>query len=252
MKGKNAKKELIASGESKDSRGKRGKGKAAIGIICSILLIGLLAVVGHKAVTVGTDAGNAAGTFVGKVTGSFEGITQGLASGYKAGIEQGLSAEDTNIEVSEITGMGKLEVMVAEDHIVNNFEEGDDYKALFVYKGKARFSVDLSQAEIISDGVSITIKLPDPEVDFVIDENASEKMVEWQKYFWSGNMEAGYIGYMNTMSQIKDNAAEEMKSNQYLMQQAKDSAKSQVEMLARSANMGEKQIRVEFKEEEQP
>lgn len=254
MKDKSQNKELAVSETLRDGRGKNRNvyiGRWITGFILIFILI-LFVLVLYKADTLGADAGSAAGTFAGKVTGSFLGITQGLASGYEAGTEQGLSAEDTNIEVSEITGMGKLDVLVAEDQIVNNFEEGEDYKALFVYKAKATFSVDLSQAEIISDSTSITIQLPDPEVDFVIEENESEKMVEWQKFFWSGNTEAGYIGYMNSMSQIKEKAAEEMKNNQYLMQQAKDSAKSQVEMLARSAGIGEKQIQVGFKGEEQP
>ncbi len=219
-----------------------------------LCILGILAVSGVFAVSFAKDfgagVGTAAGKFAGTVKGSFEGITQGLASGYEAGAQQGLSAEDTNVEISEITAMGKLDVLAAEDQIVNDFEEGRDYKALFVYKTQAVFSVDLGQAEITEEDSAVTITLPGPEVDFIIDENESEKMAEWQKYFWSGNTEAGYIGYMNSMAQIKEKAAEEMRKNDYLMRQAEESARKQVEALARSICVEDKQITVRFKEEE--
>lgn len=225
----------------------QGNGKifAGVGIL---VVIGVFLIFGAR--RIGAGIGETAGSFAGTVKGSFDGITQGLAGGYEAGREQGLAAEDTEVEVSEITAVGKLDVLAAEDQIVDRFQEGEDYQGLFVYKAEAVFSVDLTQAEVTDDGGVVTIRIPGPEVDCIIDENESEKMAEWQKHFWSGNAESGYIGYMNSMVRIKEGAAEEMKKNEYLMKQAKESAIRQVETLARSVSVEGRQIIVEFKEEE--
>lgn len=250
MKDKNTKKEkaVLVKVPNAEIAGSQGKRKLIFCGIVAVVIVILMVILCLWIVDFGKDVGQTAGKFAGTVKGSFDGITEGLASGYEAGTEQGLSAEDINVEVrDDIRMMGKLEVLVAEDQLVDKFEEGNSYKALFVYKGKATFTVDLNQAEITSDGSVLRVLLPDLEVDFVIDENESEKIAEWQKFFWSGSTEAGYVGYMNSMEKIKEKTAEEMRNHDYLMQLAKDSAIKQVGILARSVCVEEKRVEIKFK-----
>ena len=181
----------------------------------------------------GEDIGNKIGWATGKALGSYDGITSGLSEGYNDGKTQGLRAEDTETKIAnEMTSIGKLDVLKAESQFVDNFREGNDYKALFVYKTQAAFSVNLENADISVNEDDLTLILPEPECEFSIDEDESEKLADWQKFFWSGSAEAGYIGYMNSMEQIKKRAASEMSNYDALMELAKKSAKKQVQMLA--------------------
>lgn len=220
-------------------------------IICSILILSILIIpLLFSARETGEKIGHVAGTSAGLAVGSFYGVTQGLEEGYDAGKIQGLSAEDTNAAIAnEMTTIGKLNVLVAEDQMIDDFSQGKDYKALFVYTTKATFSVNLDEAEIIVENDGVEIILPQIEVDFVIDENESEKLVEWQKNFWSGSTEAGYLGYMNSMKMIKNTAATEMTNYEELMEQAMESAKKQVEILVDSVLVDKKRTTIRFKGE---
>lgn len=221
-------------------------------LIIALLIVGVFIVpFCCGAQNTGDGLGSMTGSAVGLAVGSFEGITSGIAEGAKAGKEEGLSAKDTEVAVAnEMANVGKLDVLEAEDQFVNDYREGSDYKALFVYKAKATFSVNLDEADIQKTEAGVLILLPDVECEFIIDENESQKLAEWQKYFWSGSTEDGYIGYMNSMAQIKEKAADEMTNYDYLMDQARSSAKKQVQILAESVTAGENVlVEVEFKEE---
>lgn len=196
------------------------------------------------------NMGDMWGTFAGKANGSYNGITEGLGKGYEAGREEGLSAKDTEVDIaSKIKEIGKLEVLSIDDQILNVFELGDAYKALFAYKGIATFSIDFSKVEINDEGSTVEIVLPTPEVEFSIDENETKKMAEWQKFFWSGDAEAGYDAYMNSMVEIKNKTADELENYAEWERLAKESAEKQVEMLVRSASSKEKEIHIYFGEE---
>ncbi len=226
-------------------------------LVVSGLLFVILIFTYINAKETGNNVGNITGRTVGTALGSFDGFTKGLEEGYEDGKRQGLSAEDTNVIVAnEMASIGKLDVLVAFDQFVDNFSEGNDYKALFVYKAKAVFSINLSLAHVFVNGNDLEIVIPQPECEVTIDEEQSEEIAEWQKYFWSGNSEAGYIGYMNSMKKIKDKAASEMSNYNILMSQAKASAKRQVEMLANSikvnSSAGDRyNVKVVFEGEEQ-
>lgn len=214
----------------------------ALLILCIVIIPFLF-----RARETGEKIGQVAGTSAGLAVGSYYGVTQGLEEGYDAGKIQGLSAEDINATIAnEMTTIGKLNVLEAEDQMVDDYSQGKDYKALFVYKTKATFSVNLDEADITVENNEVEIILPQIEVDFVIDENESEKLIEWQKYFWSGSTEAGYLGYMNSMKMIKNMAAKEMTNYDELMELAKESAKRQVEILVESVLVDKKRITIKF------
>ncbi len=230
------------------------KGRIILSVILFITFTAFLFIVMpllFNAKKTGELIGNTAGWAAGTALGSFDGITEGLEEGYGDGKEEGLSAKDTDVKVAnEMISVGKLEVLVAEDQFIDEFREGTDYKALFVYKAQTVFSVNLESAEISKEGNTIKIALSEPECEFIIDEKESEELAEWQKYFWSGSTEAGYIGYMNSMAEIKKKAAVEMTNYDSLMEQAKTSAKKQVTILADSVAEADNSIEVFFKGEE--
>lgn len=235
---------------------KKVRWELAVAVIVAILLVVSIGLVVSawfawtEAKDKGSSIGNTAGKVAGLAAGSFDGVTKGLKEGYDEGKEEGLSAEDTDAEIaSKIQMVGRLEVLEAEDQLIDNHEQGNDYKALFVYKVKATFSVNLEDIEVESDANAVTVILPALEVDIAIDENGSEKLAEWQKFFWSGSREDGYIAYMNSMAQMKEKSADEIKKNDYLMEQAEESAKKQVKILAKS--ICNKKVNVIFAEEKQ-
>ncbi|WP_300810193.1 DUF4230 domain-containing protein [uncultured Acetatifactor sp.] len=196
------------------------------------------------------NIGGTLGALAGTANGSYDGITEGLGKGYEAGREEGLSAKDTKVDiVSEIKAIGKLEVLMVESEIVDYFTVGDDFKGLFLHKGIATFSVDFSEIDIRSEDSIITIVLPNPEVEFRIDENESEKIAEWQKHSWSNNTEAGYTAYMNSMEQIKEKSAAEMEDYEDWERMARESAKKQVEILASSVSGEDIEVQINFREE---
>lgn len=200
---------------------------------------------------IGNDLGTLSGKTAGTALGSFDGITNGLEAGYQDGKEEGLKAKDTQAMVAdEMTSIGRLNVLVAQDQFVNDFREGNDYKALFVYKAQTIFSVDLARAGVSVEGNTLRFIIPRPECEFIIDENESAKLAEWQKHFWSGSTESGYMGYMNSMAQIKQKSASEMSNYATLMKQAESSAKKQAGMLVNSITGGKYTVEVAFEGEE--
>lgn len=248
MKGTKKNGESATSSEKADLailKKQKNENKWFVGIIIAafFIVIGLFGMIAW-------DIGGTLGALAGTANGSYDGITEGLGKGYEAGREEGLSANDTKVDiVSEIKEIGKLEVLRVESEIVDSFGVGDDYKGLFLHKGIATFSVDFSKINIMREDSIITIVLPNPEVEFGIDESESEKMVEWQKYFWSNDTEAGYTAYMNSMEQIKEKSATEMENYEDLERLAKESAKKQVEILVSSVSGEEIEVQINFREE---
>jgi hypothetical protein len=205
----------------------------------------------NKATEIGATIGTTAGTAAGIAAGSFDGLTKGISDGSAAGEQQGESAEDTNVEISTaIASVGKLDVLLTEDLLVDNFREGQDFEASFLYGATETFSVDLGKAEVEVNDNTLTIKLPEPECEFVIDENSSEVLYEWQKHFWSGNTESGYNAYLNSRAVIMEKGVEEMTHYKTLLNQAKEAASEQVTVLASAISGKNYKIKVEFEGED--
>lgn len=248
MKGTKKNGESATSSEKADLailKKQKNENKWFVGIIIAafFIVIGLFGMIAW-------NIGGTLGALAGKANGSYDGITEGLEKGYEAGREEGLSANDTKVDiVSEIKEIGKLEVLMVESEIVDFFGVGDDYKGLFLHKGIATFSVDFSKIDIMKEDSIITIVLPNPEVEFRIDESESEKIAEWQKYPWSNDTEAGYTAYTNSMEQIKEKSASEMENYEDWERMAKESAKKQVEILVSSVSGEEIEVQIDFKEE---
>ena len=149
-----------------------------------------------NATAMGSGIGQKTGTLVGKAIGSLEGITKGREEGTAAGKAAGLSAEDTEADIAnEIRKLENLEVLVASVKINDFHSIGDnvEYAALYLLKGDVVFSVDLSQAEIVTSNNGIQITLPMPHGELYIDQSQIEKVAEYQKHFFGGSAEDGYL-----------------------------------------------------------
>ena len=197
---------------------------------------------------IGEKIGEESGKLTGMAIGSYKGITEGLDQGYDAGKEEGLSAEDTMAKMAEtIENMGRLEVLVAGVRLQNCHSIGDDYAALYILKGDAVFTVDLTEAVISysADGADLVILLPQPEMELYIDDSQTELLAEYQKTPFSGKAEDGFTAYLNSMSQTVEEIKDTMVDYENLLAQARDSAVTQVSMLAEAAGSGRK-ISVEF------
>jgi hypothetical protein len=198
----------------------------------------------------GEDIGSTAGSLAGIAIGSLDGITNGIEEGEAAGKEQGLSAEDTRAEIeTQIESTGKLDVLVADGcEITDSFTQGDDYWALFAYNATAVFSVDLTDIKVTDNDGDLLITVPNPVCEITIDETEVDELVAWQKNYWSGETEAAYEGYQNSMGQINENAEAEMEAQ--FMDQAKIAAKKSISQIANSASGGKyNNIEVTFQEE---
>lgn len=189
----------------------------------------------QKAAEIGKMVGETGGRAAGIAVGSFQGITEGIPKGWEDGKEQGLSAKDTEVDVIEkIEEIGMLEVMVASVRLDDTLKIADDYSAVYVYKADAVFSVNLKDAGIQKESGKIIITLEKPSVEFYINETATEKVAEWQRHFYSGKTEDGYVAYINSRAEIERKAPEEIRNYDTLINLANDSAKMQLNILVKT------------------
>lgn len=194
--------------------------------------------------SVGNAFGTSVGEAVGTAIGSYNGLTQDYWVGLNEGKGQGLSADDT--EVTDITSIiqetEKLQVLVARVTLDVSHEVGDKYAAIYLLRGEAIFTVDLSGAQIDND-LNI-VMIPQPEVHLDFDESEVEKIAEWQTKFFDSSTKDGYTAYMNSIEQSKENATEFIANYDELIAQAQGAAKKQVQMLV--MNMTGKSVSVLF------
>ena len=223
-------------------------------IIVSALILILLIVCSVElrvnAKSIGAGIGNSIGELTGKAVGSYEGMTQGSVEGAAAGKTAGLSAEDTKAQiVTQLSQVNKLEVFVAgvklnDFHTIGK-DENPDYAALYLIKANVVFSVDLSNAKISFSGNTLHIRLSEPDASLYF-TGSPEKMAEYQKYPFSGNVKDGYDAYLNTMEKIQSATLDDLNNKDALISAAKKSAENQIELLVKSASVAGKNISVEW------
>lgn len=232
---------------------KEGKG-TAVGIAAVLALLVFVIIAAwpfyKKAENIGKAVGETSGKAAGKAVGSVEGITERIPQGLGDGKEQGLSAEDIEIDIPEkIQAIGVLEILAASVRLDDYLKIADDYSAIYVYKADAIFSVDLQNAVIEKSGGKVTVALKEPQVSFYINEEATEKVAEWQKRFYSGRTEDGYRAYINSRAEIEKRAPEEIRNYAALMELAEDSARRQLTILVESICGEAEEVEIVFTKE---
>lgn len=232
--------------------------KKVIGIMLCLLLaivLGFVVNIRGKAKSIGNFLGESLGADVGRALGSFEALTN-YKEAYAEGKEEGLSAKDTTAEVvNKIQELNKLEVLVAsvklnDVHSVGK-EDNPDYAALYLLKGNAVFTVDLSKAEIQNGENEISILLPEPEMELIVDQREIKKVAEYQKYYFKGSAEDGFNAYLASMDKINEQSKNEVANYNELIKMARESAKKQVEQLVGTVSVSESNVKVGFQATDQ-
>ncbi|MBQ7013252.1 MAG: DUF4230 domain-containing protein [Oscillospiraceae bacterium] len=218
--------------------------------IAGVLLFGYFLPASVEAKENGTAIGDGLGTTVGMAIGSFDGVTNGIGEGAKDGKAAGLSAKDTEVSVQEnMARIGKLEVLQASVSIVNKHKVGDDLIQLHVMYADAVFTVDLTQARIEENAAEMRITLPPPEMSLNIDETKTEKIAEYEELFFNGSAEDGFDAALNSNAVLGEEAANHISNYPALMEQARNAAIRNIEMLAGQVSMDKKTITVVFDDE---
>lgn len=216
-----------------------GKNKKEIPIwVCIVAGIIIAIIIGKK---IGTTVGSAAGTVVGTAVGSYNGFTEKLQEGKKEGEKEGLSADDTTTKVgNSLKEIAKLEVLVSSFKLNDYHKLGNKYAALYLLKANALFTVDLSKASLNKN----EIRVPQPEVTVYIDERYTEKAVESQRKFFNGSAEDGFNAYINSMSNLEENAENSIKNDENLMKSARNSAEKQIRRLIREISSNGEELSI--------
>ena len=221
-------------------------------ILCILLACVLIYVIILRinAESMGTTFGQSTGSQVGKFIGSLEAL-ENYEKAYADAIEDALDAEDTTAEVAnKIKEVECLEVLVASVKLNDIHTIGEEYAALYLLKGDAVFSVDLSKAEITEKSDGLYIVLPQLDMNLIVDQNKIKKVAEYQKRFFNGSSEAGYDAYLNSMAKIVEESKETLANYDSLKKTAQETAKRQVSQLANSVAVEKRDIIVTFQEEQ--
>lgn len=222
-----------------------------IGFLCVFLVIVACVSVGIGGKFLGQWFGENAGTVVGKAIGSFKGVTAGVAKGNSDGKEKGLSADDTQVVIKEMKASGKFQVLRANIKLDNLHTIGDDYVALYKEDGYAIYTVDLQDAVVTvnGDGSGIVITVPEPEVQLNWDAESFEELACYQKHSFTGSAEDGLQAFKNSFMKTDEEVWEQLGNYDILMEQAKESAKKQIEALAVSVRSTPGAVVVKFQNE---
>lgn len=215
------------------------------GLLCLLLFL-ILPAYGTAAET-GTGLGAAVGKKVGMFTGSYQGMTEGIAEGK----ENGLSAEEV---ISKIAGTmeeaNKLEVLSAGIKLSDVHQIGDSYKALYIIKGVAVFTVDMNSVSVaVKEDGDISILLPQPESEIFIDEKQTEKIAEESNIIFNGSSEDGFKAYLNSMSSISEDIREKIANYDSLIEEARSQAMVQTDRIAASVCQNKYTYEISFKTE---
>lgn len=221
-----------------------------------LLLIALLIAAGaglfyYRSGEIGTGIGSGAGKLTGMAVGSYKGVTEGLEQGVSDGKAAGLDSGDITADITRsVREVGNLQVLAANVEIPDYHEVGNIYAALYLFRGSAVFSVDLSRASISKTAEGeVIILLPEPTASVNINDSETELLAEYQRKFFNGSADDGFQAYLNTLKSIDSIALEKVSNYEVLMDMAKDSAKKQTEMLASGVCVDCARITVLFRTE---
>lgn len=164
-------------------------------------------------------------------THSEETVFDAIVKGYNAGKKEGLSAKDTELQMKNtVDEIGKLEVLVANVKIPEYHSVGQKYAAMYLFRGSAVFTVDLTKANIIVNSADIQVLLPKPECELRIDHKETERIKSTSALFFNGSAEDGLETYLHKiLNEVKQNSTKTISNYLELSEMAKQNAKLQLE-----------------------
>ena len=225
--------------------------KPPVLLLLALLIAGVCGLFYFKSAEIGAGVGSGAGKVTGMAVGSYKGVTEGIAGGITEGKAAGLSSDDITLEIGNtVREVGNLEVLAANVEIPDYHEVGKKYAALYLFRGSAVFTVDLSKASIsrTEDG-EVIILLPEPVGVVRINDSETELLAEYQRKFFNGSADDGFQAYLNSLKLIDSIAVDKVSNYDTLMDMAKASARKQTEMLASGVCVNCRQITVLFRTE---
>lgn len=214
-------------------------------VLASIVLISMISI-RIKLPKAAAKAGEATGNLVGIATGSLnaaEYYEEGKAEGKKGTAEFDVCEEIKNVE--------KLEVLEGKVSIDNFHNVGDKYSAIYLLKGTAVFTVDLSEVtDKSTTDTELILLVPEPVAEVQIEAEDIEKVAEWSKNsIFDGTDQDGIETYINSFNLTLENAPEELANYDDLLEQAEDAAERKIKDLVCSISGGlytENNIEVKF------
>ena len=177
-------------------------------------------------------------------------IFEAMIKGYDAGKNEGLSAKDTEqVMKNTIEEMGKLEVLVANVKIPEYHSVAKKYEAMYLFRGSAVFTVDLSKAKFNVDDSKVLVLIPKPTAEVKIDNKETERIKSRSALFFNGSTEEGLEAYLNTLKAVDQVSTDRISNFSELNEMAKEAAKSQLKEIIENISGNEKEITFSFIEE---
>lgn len=198
--------------------------------------------------------GSSTGIAVGTATGTADAFARAQDT-VNVAKRDALSAEDTKVQLGNaVTRAGKLDVLTAGVSIENLTEIGDKYKGLFLVKGNAVFSVDLTNAIVSLEETEggeqvLTVTLPEPTCEIYLDEDKTKTIADEQGFEWQSGAKEAIEGYLNSMANIQEKAEESIVGYDELMNSAREAAITRVEDLSTMVCGDNYQVVVQFEGE---
>ena len=173
-----------------------------------------------------------------------------IIKGYDAGKKDGLSAKDTEqVMKNTVEEMGKLEVLVANVKIPEYHSVAKKYEAMYLFRGSAVFTVDLSKAKFNVDDSKVLVLIPKPTAEVKIDNKETERIKSRSALFFNGSTEEGLEAYLNTLKAVDQVSTDRISNFSELNEMAKEAAKSQLKEIIENISGNEKEITFSFIEE---
>ena len=188
--------------------------------------------------------------FVGAGEHKDDNIFSAMVKGYDAGKKEGLSAKDTEQQIQNtVEGMGKLEVLVANVKIPEYHSVGKKFAAMYLFRGSAVFTVDLSETKIIVKNSDVQVLVPKPIAEVKIDNKETERIKSKSALFFNGSTEEGLEAYLNTLKAVDKVSTEQISNFPELNEMAKQAAKLQLNDIIENICGNDKNITFSFIEE---
>jgi len=183
-------------------------------------------------------------------THSGENAFDAIVKGYDAGKKEGLSAKDTEQQMKNtVEEIGKLEVLVANVKIPEYHSVGQKYAAMYLFRGSAVFTVDLTKTNIIVNDSNIQVLIPKPVAEVRIDNKETERIIHRSAKIFNGSTEDGLEAYLNTLKAVDQVSTERISNFSELNEMAKQAAKLQLQDIIKNISGSEKNITFSFIEE---
>lgn len=179
-----------------------------------------------------------------------ENVFSAIVKGYDAGKKAGLSAKDTEQQMKNtVEEIGKLEVLVANVKIPEYHSVGQKYAAMYLFRGSAVFTVDLTKTNIIVNNSDIQVLIPKPVAEVKIDNKETERIMHRSAKIFNGSTEDGLEAYLNTLKAVDQVSTERISNYSELSEMAKQAAKLQLQDIINNISGSGKNITFSFIEE---